>query len=110
MIVPGSAPEVEEAMAKRVFDSQTGSYSYPWMQNLDNGYLSNVAAIHGNNDLIINHELQNVFAGYVQPAVDVSLETLKSALDFRSMKDGSPYAGPVDSLPQQISEPDVPIL
>lgn len=66
------------------------------MQNLDNDYLTNVAPIHNNNDMIINHELQNVYAGFAQPAVDVSLETLKSALDFRSMKDGSPYTGPVD--------------
>ena len=99
MIIPGSAPAVEDALAQRVFDSQTGIYSYPWTQNLDNDYLSNIAAIHNNNDLIINHEVQNVFAGLVQPAVDVSLETLKSALDYTTMKDGSPYTGPVDALP-----------
>ena len=102
-------PAIEDAMARRVLDSQTGTYSYPWTQNLPDDYLSKIATIHNNNDMIINTEVQNVFAGMVQPAVDVTLETLKSALDFRSMKEGSPYVERPKKLVEK-PEPDVPVL
>ena len=57
MVVPGSEPAVEDAMARRVLDSYTGVYNYPWIQNADNDFLSKVASIHNNNDLIVNQEL-----------------------------------------------------
>ena len=82
-------------MAKRMLDSvgETnpglghGLYgAYPYLSPISDSTASKIAAIHAENDLTINWELQNAVYEQAEPSVDQALWTLSNATDISGMR------------------------
>ena len=84
----------EQMMAKKMLDNVGstnpilghGLYgAYPYMAPISDSTAAKIAAIHAENDLTINWELQNAIYEQAEPSVDQALWTLGNATDIRGM-------------------------